>query len=148
MPAQVRHADPSLAHFWPEESETRLFRDRATSFLESIQRIGHMFVRIAGHYVRLLDEEVADLWEGSETDPVRGISQTNLSLFHYGLEDGFLRDGVHCPYHTDIGMVTIIPHCAHNAAGGLHVFDYATGSWVDLEGPGAPPGYACQTGRR
>ncbi len=36
-----------------------------------------------------------------------------------------------CPCHSDVGLVTVIPRCG--GGGGLCVFDYAAGAWVDVE---------------
>ena len=35
---------------------------------------------------------------------------------------------VHCPYHTDVGLVTIIPRC--KGVPGLHVFDHSDSIWL------------------
>jgi isopenicillin N synthase-like dioxygenase len=76
------------------------------------------------------DEYAAQLKE-HPGDPGNGVvSMSNLTLFKYGLEDEAV-DWLHLPYHTDIGLVTIIPRAAGH--GGLHVYDWVLNSWVDVE---------------
>ena len=73
----------------------------------------------------------------------RGVSQSNLTMFHYDIAEGFLRESVHCPHHSDVGLVTVIPRC--RGRGGLHVFDWSSQLWVDVEA-GAPPNMAVAFG--
>ena len=49
---------------------------------------------------------------------------------------------VHCPYHTDVSLVTIIPQAKGTSQGGLHVWHYGMSKWLDIEAPGAPPNVA------
>ena len=58
------------------------------------------------------------------------LSQTNMTAFQYG-EVGKITDSVHTPYHTDISLVTVIPKC--RGSSGLHVFDYLSCKWLDIE---------------
>ena len=73
----------------------------------------------------------------------RGVSQSNLTMFHYDIAEGLLRESVHCPHHSDVGLVTVIPRC--RGRGGLHVFDWSSQLWVDVEA-GAPPNMAVAFG--
>ena len=49
---------------------------------------------------------------------------------------------VHCPYHTDVSLVTIIPQAKSTSQGGLHVWHYGLSKWLDIEAAGAPPNVA------
>jgi isopenicillin N synthase-like dioxygenase len=51
---------------------------------------------------------------------------------------GCTRLSVHCPYHTDVGLVTIIPKASGSSRAGLHVWDYKYSQWLDVEGQGSP----------
>ena len=62
-------------------------------------------------------------------------SQSNLSLFRYYAA----RECVHCPQHSDIGLITIIPTALGGA--GLHIYDWKHCCWWDVESA-APPGSA------
>lgn len=64
-----------------------------------------------------------------------GFSQSNMSLFHYYSA----RDCVHCPQHSDVGLITIIPTAV--GAAGLHIFDWRRACWLDVEA-NAPPNCA------
>jgi hypothetical protein len=64
-----------------------------------------------------------------------GWSQSNLSLFNYYAA----RECVHCPHHSDVGLITVIPTA--RGAAGLHVFDWQRECWLDVE-RGAPPNVA------
>jgi isopenicillin N synthase-like dioxygenase len=64
----------------------------------------------------------------------RGPSQSNLTLLHY---DSALKEGAQSgfaastPYHTDVGLVTVIPSCSGSA--GLHVWDFSHEEWVGID---------------
>lgn len=62
-------------------------------------------------------------------------SQSNLSLFRYYAA----RECVHCPQHSDIGLVTVIPTAVGGA--GLHIYDWRDCCWFDVE-TAAPAGVA------
>ena len=89
----------------------------------------------------------------------RALSRSNLSLFRYNnnsaapetdnaavhaaavagnsssMGKGMVLEDVHCPQHSDISLVTIIPRC--RGVSGLHVYDWAADKWMDAE-RGAP----------
>jgi hypothetical protein len=88
-----------------------------------------------------------------EDDPAGTLlSASNLTAFHYGvgLPPATPMDTVHTPYHTDVGLYTIIPRCVGtggataDGGAGLHVYDWCLGgggAWVDVE-KGAPAAVA------
>jgi isopenicillin N synthase-like dioxygenase len=66
------------------------------------------------------------------------VSPTNLTLFRYRVPLGETRVDVHCPYHSDVGLATVIPKSrgpggASRGVTGLHLFDYYHSCWVDVE---------------
>ena len=58
------------------------------------------------------------------------VSCSNFMAFRYSHPPG-KPDHVHCPYHSDVAMMTLIP-CARGAPG-LHAFDWKLGKWIALE---------------
>jgi isopenicillin N synthase-like dioxygenase len=65
------------------------------------------------------------------------VSPTNLTLFRYRVALGETRTNVHCPYHTDVGLATVIPKCRGRGSSqgitGLHLFDFHHSCWMDVE---------------
>jgi hypothetical protein len=49
---------------------------------------------------------------------------------------------VHCPYHTDVSLVTIIPKSRGSSNGGLSVWHYGLSQWLHIEGEGSPDNIA------
>jgi len=74
-----------------------------------------------------------------------GTSRSNLSVFRYNVPDSQIQETVHCPHHSDISLVTVIPTCLKQPqssdVSGLHLYDWETNLWVNAE-KGAPPGIA------
>ena len=58
-------------------------------------------------------------------------SRSNLTLFRYHVEAGEQRSNVHCPHHSDVGLLTVIPRCV--GAAGLHIWDWERQRWADVE---------------
>jgi len=108
----------------------------------------------------------------AERADCEAVSQSNLTLFRYSPALGAeptaaVASDVHCPYHTDIGLLSIIPR--GRGAPGLHLFDHFSGyeqrlehcpaissrahtpsagrseGWVDIEA-GMPEGHAVLMG--
>ena len=81
--------------------------------------------------------ELMEPWlsAGAASPAQGGWSQSNLSLFHYYAA----RECVHCPQHSDIGLVTVIPTARGGA--GLNIFDWQSACWFDVE-TSAPPNVA------
>jgi hypothetical protein len=52
-------------------------------------------------------------------------SSSNLSLFRYWAA----RECVHCPQHSDVGLMTVIPTARGGA--GLHIWDWKRETWLD-----------------
>ena len=93
--------------------------------------------------------DVEGLLEDSDKVPEQhGISHSNLSLFRYesiaggeGSTDAAPEMFTHCPNHTDVGLLTIIP--AAQGSSGLNVF-----SWDSAGILRAQHGTAAQTSDR
>ena len=67
------------------------------------------------------------------------FSSSNLSLFKYD-GTGVATSTVHCPGHTDVGLLTLIPRSCGGS--GLHAFSWREEKWIDLE-DGAPTDGVC-----
>lgn len=87
--------------------------------------------RVASCLQQPAGDELADATSGATTR----WSQSNLSLFNYYSA----RECVHCPHHSDVGLVTVIPTA--QGAGGLHVYDWRRECWFEVE-TDAPAGLA------
>lgn len=64
------------------------------------------------------------------------LSQSNLTAFKYtrNLPQDCNGDSfIHCPCHSDISLLTIIPKSMGCSASGLLLFDYELGKWIDVE---------------
>ncbi len=92
-----------------------------------------------------IPEGGSDGWVGLNNP----VSMTNLSLFKYSVPAGEYRTTVHCPHHSDISLLTIIPTAVSGDSdsdgdgrlSGLHSFDFSVHKWLDME-RAAPPGCA------
>jgi hypothetical protein len=78
----------------------------------------------------------------SDIDPL--LSQFIGLDFNYSISvpEGGFRNSVHCPYHTDVSLVTVIPRSRGSSRGGLHLWHYGLSQWLDVEGVGSPPNMA------
>jgi len=87
-------------------------------------------------------EYIQSLFElDANDDSFRGdVSRSNLTMFKYADDNGNVRETVHCPHHSDISLLTIIPRC--RGLSGLHLFDWKTNMWLDSE-RGCEPNVAC-----
>ena len=145
---QLRGCSSAATAFPPTASRLRAAAERTYDALAACSAEA---LRIVCAAMRMPSEQVTKLIEpplaaqASHTP----LSQSNLTIFRYSpaLGDeaevaaaGGVTPNVHCPYHTDVGLVTIIP-CGTSP--GLHVFDHEPGyeGWVDVEAD-MPPGHA------
>jgi len=143
---QLRACAAAAAAFPPAATALRAAAERA---YDALARAAADALRVVCAAMRMPSELVEALLEPplSAQASCTPLSQSNLTVFRYSpaLGDatavgaaGGVTPNVHCPYHTDVGLVTIIP-CGTSS--GLHVFDHEPGreGWVDLEA-GMPPG--------
>jgi isopenicillin N synthase-like dioxygenase len=75
---------------------------------------------------------VQSLFETSVPDAAyrHQLSLSNLSVFQYNApENGYLTD-IHCPCHSDITLLTIIPLFGESS--GLHMYDWSVNKWMDV----------------
>ena len=129
----------------------------AESAYDALAQTAAEALRIACAAMGMRSEKIAALLEPSlaQQRTRTALSQSNLTMFRYSpaLGDpdavkaaGGVTPEVHCPYHTDVGLITLIPR---GTSPGLHVFDVDTESghdgWVDIEA-GMPQGHAVLMG--
>jgi len=94
---------------------------------------------MACYSVGIIDSSIIDTFLETALSSPSKISQSNLTLFHYNIAKRPVLEFVHCPYHSDIGLVTIIPRC--KGLGGLHIYDMELDKWIDVE-KNSPPNCA------
>jgi isopenicillin N synthase-like dioxygenase len=130
---RAQGSESAVHDYWPTRNMPgmRAHAVRLFDQLSSVARalVDHILACSQSQSVRF--EQPFEIFDG------KSISQSNMTLFQYG-EHGRVTDSVHTPYHTDVGLLTIIPKS--RGASGLHVFDWVDG-WMDIEN-GMPPNCA------
>ena len=131
---------------WPLHAEGQQLRAAAEAAFDALAGLGGAVFCAACERLGVASSEAA---RGMLEPPFAAqaesssLSQSNLSLFRYSAALGEperpgVARSVHCPYHSDIGLVTLIPRA--RGAAGLHVYDFAPEcvGWTHAE-EGMPP---------
>ena len=137
------------ADAWPLHDAGRALRDDATAAFDDLAGIAADLLRLVCSHLsggRAVADALLEPALGLQADRPE-LSQSNLTCFRYaaGLGEPEAAAGVstggsghhvsrvHCPYHSDVGLITVIPR--GRGAPGLHVHDFSAGAegWVDIE---------------
>ena len=122
---------------------------------DCLEKFAHAWVKVAFLASGKTSEECDKVLE-LQKPPKQGMSLSNLTLFKYHHNkkettetkeqnkktSSTTKTGQsQCPYHTDVGLLTVIPQTPFTrldgnnspVCGGLHIFDWSLSSWVDVE---------------
>lgn len=123
---------------WPQHEHGRAAQAAAEAAFDALASLAADLLRLVCTHIGVADPD--QLLEARlNTHNSDELSQSNLTCFRYSVALGAASSSssvvrcVHCPYHSDIGLVTVIP-CGRGAPG-LHVHDFTEGAqgWVDIE---------------
>ena len=140
--------------FWPENVCLH-FREHAEETFHQLHDTAQAMLHTLFEAVGVGHGDVAQLFEDPTKMEHMQMTASNLNLFKYfplgtaaqsegvprnhtpsddrsdvGKEDS-MQEPAHCPQHSDVGMLTIIPRC--RGSPGLKVFDWSRSSWVSTE---------------
>lgn len=94
------------------------------------------------HLHSLTDSSTDQLFQDSSSY----VSMSNITAFRYNVPQEDIQTSVHCPHHSDISLLTIIPRAYSHEKGskllklldnlttsGLHVYDWLMSKWMNIE---------------
>ncbi|RYH15231.1 isopenicillin N synthase family oxygenase [archaeon] len=133
---QVDNTDQTLWSGFPAEAKHAL-----DTYYCQMHAISSLLVWIILRQFGFDEGYIQSLMEpsGNDSSFEYSVSRCNVSAFHYMHPEQQIKSAcnnllnifTHCPHHSDLTFVTIIPIAM--GAAGLHVYDWAAEQWLDTE---------------